>query len=331
MGIALGGGLSRAQHASLPHTSAMITDGTITNDDIAAAAAIAYTKLALTGMKVKLPAPSESDYATPSAVSAFGTNLYPVTISDKVLRNPTPVTDQPNIYDNDDETFARLTNDIPVTTQEVLVWDMGSVDKRNVTYKIGSGSPSQKVRLQCSSDDVEYTLIDEAVNGIKSGGEVLTFRYLKWESQNIDAIQHPGSDHKYYTLNVEEYTYPESNTIDEGVDTKWRADEIGAWCRWDMEALKICGGLRVYWGADEAYRPTAYRIEVSENGTDWTTVATETEAAPASAWKEYSFNAWYARYIRLIVDTHSASGTEIFEADYYSRITERVAAEHGHC
>ena len=47
-------------------------------------------------------------------------------------------------------------------------------------------------------------------------------------------------------------------------------------------------------------------------------------------WKEYSWNARYARYVRLIVDTHGATGTEIFEADYYSRLIDRVASEHGH-
>ncbi|GAI34002.1 unnamed protein product, partial [marine sediment metagenome] len=123
------------------------------------------------------------------------------------------------------------------------------------------------------------------------------------------------------------------NLIDDNTGTFWMpepANEAGAWCRCDMGALKICGGCRIYWGAEVAYRPTAYRIEVSENGSTWTTVVTETEAAPASAWKEYSWNARYARYIRMIVDTHGASGTKVYEADYYSRITDRVAAEHGH-
>ncbi len=127
--------------------------------------------------------------------------------------------------------------------------------------------------------------------------------------------------------------YYARKAADDQLATPWRpnpANESNAWLTSDMGALKICGGCRIYWGADAAYRPTAYRLQVSEDGTTWTTVITDTTAPPASAWKEYSWNARYARYIRLIVDTHGSTGTEIFEVDYYSRITDRVAAEHGH-
>jgi hypothetical protein len=108
------------------------------------------------------------------------------------------------------------------------------------------------------------------------------------------------------------------------------ANESRAWCQWDTGALKIIAGCRVYWGAEAGYLLNAYRIQLSEDGTNWNTVATETVAPPTDAWKEYSWKARYARYIRLMVDSHGASGTKIYEIDYYSRITDRVAAEHGH-
>jgi len=127
--------------------------------------------------------------------------------------------------------------------------------------------------------------------------------------------------------------YHARKAADDQLATPWRpnpANETNAWLASDMGALKICGGCRIYWGADAAYRPQAYRIQASEDGETWETVVTETAAAPASAWKEYSWAARYAHYIRLIVDSHGSSGTEVYEVDYYSRLTDRVAAEHGH-
>jgi len=122
------------------------------------------------------------------------------------------------------------------------------------------------------------------------------------------------------------------STKDDNLTTKWRpypANESGARISWDMGALKICGGCRIYWGSDAAYRPSAYRIQVSEDGTNWTTVYTAT-SQPASGWVAYTWPATYCRYICLVVDQHGSSGTEVYEFDYYSRITDRVAAEHGH-
>lgn len=107
--------------------------------------------------------------------------------------------------------------------------------------------------------------------------------------------------------------------IDDSTSTKWRpvpANETDAWMTWDTGNMKLLTGCRIYWGADAAYRPTAYRIQTSSDNSSWATVITETEAPPASAWKEYSWDMAEKRYIKLIVDTHGSSGTEIYEMDY---------------
>lgn len=112
--------------------------------------------------------------------------------------------------------------------------------------------------------------------------------------------------------------FPPSDTKDDNIATQWRPipeNESGAWIRWDMGTVNGVRGARVYWGADENYRSTAYRIQTSTDNSSWTTVVTETSAAPASAWKEYSWSETLARHIRLVVDTHGSSGTEIFEMD----------------
>lgn len=108
------------------------------------------------------------------------------------------------------------------------------------------------------------------------------------------------------------------SSIDDNIATKWQpspANESGAWINWNLGTIKGVRGSRIYWGANEDYRPTAYHIQTSDDNSSWTTVVTEISAAPASAWKEYSWTQAFARYVKLTVDTHGASGTEIFEMD----------------
>lgn len=123
------------------------------------------------------------------------------------------------------------------------------------------------------------------------------------------------------------------NSVDDNTDTAWFPDppnEAGAWISWDIGSLKFIGGCRIYWGSEVAYRPTEYKLYVSANGSDWTEVIHETEAAPASAWKEYDWYVQYARYIKLVVTTHGASGTKVYEVDEYSLVQDQISQRHGH-
>jgi len=124
-----------------------------------------------------------------------------------------------------------------------------------------------------------------------------------------------------------------SNTVDDNLTTCWHPvpeNEANAWISWDLEELAALAGCRIYWGAESAYRPTAYHIQVSEDNTAWTTVITETEAPPASAWKEYLWNVKAARYVKLSIDTHGASGTKVYEVDDYWKNIVKAFTCHGH-
>lgn len=124
-----------------------------------------------------------------------------------------------------------------------------------------------------------------------------------------------------------------AETIDDDTATYWvpdPANEAGAWVSWDIGSLKSIGGCKIYWGSEAAYRPTEYKIYTSPNGSDWTEVIHETEAAPASAWKEYNWYAKYARYIKMEVTTHGSSGTKVYEMDEYSKTAEDAMSCHGH-
>jgi len=127
--------------------------------------------------------------------------------------------------------------------------------------------------------------------------------------------------------------YPASNTIDDNTVTYWLpepANEAGAWIKFDLGSLKYIGGCRIYWGSEAAYRPTEYKIYTSPDDSTWTEVIHETQAAPASAWKEYNWYVRKARYIKMVVTTHGASGTKVYEADEYSSDQDGVILTHGH-
>jgi len=199
--------------------------------------------------------------------------------------------------------------------------DLTNIDK--IVFDIRHINADEQTRTSCYIDGNEEWFKQEDA----SGGKTYT-------DQEVDVSGYSGSHDVIFRCKIIEAGAASGygawvdylrgdliagDTKDENTATEWRpepADESGAWCRWDTGALKFCAGCRVYWGADAAYRPTAYRVQISENTTDWTTVVTEAEAAPASAWKEYSWSGQYCRYIKLVVDTHGSSGTEIYEMDW---------------
>ena len=282
--------------------------------------------------KVKLPTPLESDYVTPIDVQVSSTSMDSIDISTKELRiNETlGVTNKDYIYDNDPATYARPTSTVPAnSTVEMMVWDLGSVKRWHIEYKIGSATGYAISRLYYSIDDVDYVLIDSAQGEAKEGSVDVECRYIKWEVRNIASSSVFGSYFRIYTLNVS--IDIKNYLFDEDEVTGWQPDpinEVGAYAVFDMGALKICGGCRIYW--DTANRPSSYVIEVSDDGSTWTEVYNSNGETPSAGWVEYSWNARYCRYIRYR-NTHSTGeNQQMNEFDYYSRIVERVASEHGH-
>ena len=311
--------------------------------------AVAYLTALIDLNKVKLPSPSASDYVTPSTTSASSegvetdvqtssnnnVSLYSgsiikaaqrKTISSKAVKKLTFQLYKANSPTGNVTFIIRKVSDDTIIVSKI--------------WGDASALPTEATDEEVSFDS--FPIINEEVRLCVefSGGDASNPVYCRFQGTDVKADEYRShyttvwndvtEADMYYKI---EYILHAAGTIDDNLASKWRpspANEANAWCRWDTGALKILGSCRIYWGADAAYRPTNYDIDVSENGTDWTQVVNETSAPPASAWKEYSWNARYVRYIRLQINTHGASGTEIYEADYYSRITDRVAAEHGH-
>jgi len=305
----------------------------------------AYAPVTVEVNKVKLPSPSESDYITPSAATASSSPSADIS-------NDTGTSDGGNIMQGQratppdgggfvtsvkmgiyfDNSVMETPTNYTVTLQIRRVSDDAVLWQGNKSGTIGG--------LWAGIVMVEWNpnyLVEAEVRIVVSNFHWGRARY---RNANVCAGVYTSYSGGAWTDNAS-YDYriilvwtPRPDwTRDDSTSSFWvpsPPNEAGAWIRWDTGALKILGGARIYWGADSAYLPTAYRLQVSEDGTTWVTVVTETAAPTPSAWKEYSWNARYCRYLRLVIDSHGSSGTRVFEADYYSRITDRVAAEHGH-
>jgi len=117
---------------------------------------------------------------------------------------------------------------------------------------------------------------------------------------------------------------------DDSVNTWWEPsplNQAGAWISFDLgSVLGGVAGCRIYWHSDANYRPQAYKIQASVDGSSWDDVVVANTQPPAG-WVEYS---WLARnqtrYLRILVTTPGALGTRIHEFDYYQSSIWR----HGH-
>jgi len=120
-----------------------------------------------------------------------------------------------------------------------------------------------------------------------------------------------------------------SKVADNDTSTIWSAgtSDNGEWIYIDLSAPTIVGGARIYWGSNV---PKAYRIQASTDASTWYDVYSVQAPPQANSWAEYSWPAVYARYLRLYFDDTGGTAPEVAEFQYYSQITDRVAAEHGH-
>lgn len=187
----------------------------------------------------------------------------------------------------------------------------------------------------CAPDEEVYICIEYAGGNVDN--QVLVGNY------NVDVI-----DGVWYLYHTASYWTPDAtdgtikinfsegtgdNLVDENTGTNWvpiPANEAGAWASFDIGSLKFIQGIRIYFGADADYRPAAYHIQISKDDSNWVTVATITETPGASAWKEIMGFFKWARYVKIVIDTHGASGTKIYEVDCYSVDIYTALEEHGH-
>ena len=109
--------------------------------------------------------------------------------------------------------------------------------------------------------------------------------------------------------------YPASNAVDGSLTSRWASSYAdNQWLRVDLGASKSVARMVIRW---EAAYATAYKIEVSSDGSTWTQVAAVTGGN--GGLDNVAFTATNARYIRLYGQTRATSyGFSVYELDVYS-------------
>jgi hypothetical protein len=110
--------------------------------------------------------------------------------------------------------------------------------------------------------------------------------------------------------------YPVTNAVDGDPGSRWASSwEDNQWIRVDLGSSRQVGRVLTSW---EAAYPTAYRIEVSADGTTWRTVAT---TATGNGGRDVlAFTPTTARYVKLTAITRATQyGISLFELEVYPR------------
>jgi len=354
-------GMTTQQHAGIQHTSAMIADGTIKLVDLAEEAK-RWNLL----NRVKLPTPAASDYITPSDASASSFSVYGLIEDFEDVTDWTGVSGQISTSKEGGNYSAYIDTDS--TSATVRMYKNDPVDLTNINtlrfwwkmwYTIYDGSTSGRLVIDTVNtfDSADRTVLWEKTystgaswlngkeTGIAEGIDVSGYTgnwYIAFEvvvSATNTGYHSNAEDgitlHNALIVdNLAESSNAPSNSRDDDVATYWSPspeNESGAWCMWDTGTLRILSGCRIYF-PDASYIPASMKLQVSEDGSSWTDVESiDGSAVTAGAWNEFAFNARYARYLRLVVtDYGAANGVRVSDVDYYSRLVDRVACEHGH-
>jgi F5/8 type C domain/Bacterial TSP3 repeat len=91
-----------------------------------------------------------------------------------------------------------------------------------------------------------------------------------------------------------------ANTLDMNLDTRWSAEGDGQWLQYDLgEANMTVHQVSIAWFKGNQ-RASAFTIEVSTNGQDWTEVYSGDSSGTTLELEPYAFADIAARYVRIV-------------------------------
>ena len=98
-----------------------------------------------------------------------------------------------------------------------------------------------------------------------------------------------------------------ANTLDMNFDTRWSALGDGQWLQYDLgEAHMTVSQVSIAW-FNGNQRASAFAIEVSTNGQDWTEVYSGDSSGTTLELESYTFDNVTARYVRIVGFGNSAN------------------------
>jgi hypothetical protein len=92
-----------------------------------------------------------------------------------------------------------------------------------------------------------------------------------------------------------------ANTIDDRLDTRWSNLGKGSWIRYDLGSTQSVSGAAIAWHQGNQ-RASNFVLDVSSDGTTYTTVYSGRSSGTTTEAETYSFAARTARYLRVTVN-----------------------------
>ncbi|QNK58643.1 S-layer homology domain-containing protein [Paenibacillus sp. PAMC21692] len=117
------------------------------------------------------------------------------------------------------------------------------------------------------------------------------------------------------------------NTLDGNMATRWSAEGQGQWIQYDLGDKRELELLQIGFYQGHV-RTTYFNIELSENGTDWTTVYEGFSSGTTSELQRFPFTATNARHVRIVAFGNSANQwNSINEVEIYGLKLEETDTE----
>jgi len=261
--------------------------------------------------RVKLPEPSTSDWITPDSVEASS--------------------EYSNLLASDNTEVNKYNTGGEWELAKTLSFSENMVGKLRYNVKSSASGYEASVKVELlKNGSVVYTT--EKTVTVTTYQEYTEYPNVEADEAKLYLKTQYGVGMRAYNSLFEIHEHRrDDNAIDENTATYWMpnpANQTGAWLKMDTGSLQIIGAIRIHFPV-ASYIPESFKIEGSEDGSEWETLLTGQTGS--EGWNTYTFNARYIRYLRITVENYgTANGIKIAETDYYSRITERVAALHGH-
>ncbi|PTX90951.1 chondroitinase-B domain-containing protein [Opitutus sp. ER46] len=90
-----------------------------------------------------------------------------------------------------------------------------------------------------------------------------------------------------------------ANTVDGSLATRWSAQGDGQWIQYDLGAVRTPAWIRLAFLNGDT-RTSSFDVQLSSNGSSWTTVYTGSSSGTTTALETYNFPNAAARYVRVI-------------------------------
>jgi hypothetical protein len=147
------------------------------------------------------------------------------------------------------------------------------------------------------SDGFSYTISDSA-GGTDSGGVTIT----------VVPSEQPAVELNIESVGSSDYESPNApgNTIDENLTTRWSSYGDGQWIEYDLGSGKLVSEVYIAWHVG-ARRTATFDVQVSSDGTSWTTGYSGQSSGTTTQLEEYGLGNLTGRYVRIVGHGNSES------------------------